>query len=279
MNNFESFRTERDLLRRIEQLREAGIKDSEMHVISANNLTSTDLDYVDVTVDSGNVEPTFGDKVTAFFTGESPEEVAFDRFHFDDDVRYEVSNSIRNGNYILVIDKEGYYDDELYFSGRNEFVDEDLRNNPDLTDDERIRLHEERLRVSKDRVQAGEVNINKDVVTEHQEVEVPLEKERVTIERRKVDERAAGDFDTVVDEEGTIRVPITEERANIQKENVVAEEIVIKKDKVTETETVGADLRKERVEIDKDVDVVDRDRDVDVANRNVDVADEDFKNR
>lgn len=53
-----------------------------------------------------------------------------------------------------------------------------------------------------------------------------------------------------------------EERVTVDKENVVAEEIVIKKNKVQETETVGADIKKETVEIDKDVDTVVNDPDL-----------------
>ena len=47
------------------------------------------------------------------------------------------------------------------------------------TDEEKLRLHEERLSVDKERVQTGEVNVGKHVVEETQSIEVPVEREEV----------------------------------------------------------------------------------------------------
>ncbi|WP_414042064.1 YsnF/AvaK domain-containing protein [Macrococcus sp. EM39E] len=133
---------------------------------------------------------------------------------------------------------------------RLNYLDNDLRDRNDISDDEKIKLHEERLRVNKDTVQSGEVTIDKNVVSERQEFDVPVSHDEVTIERRKVNESVAdGHFDNDLDEE-TIRVPLTEERVSVDKENVVAEELLIKKNRVTDTEHVSEEVRREEVEID-----------------------------
>lgn len=117
-------------------------------------------------------------------------------------------------------------------------------------DKDTLQLHEERLRVNKDEVKTGEVKIDKDVVVEKQEFDVPVSHDEVVIERRKVNERVDGDVDfTNTDEE--IHIPLTEERINIEKENVVAEELVIKKNKVQDTVHVDETVKKEVVDIDE----------------------------
>jgi uncharacterized protein (TIGR02271 family) len=114
-----------------------------------------------------------------------------------------------------------------------------------------VQLKEEQLRVGKEQVRAGEVGIRKEVVTEHKTVQVPVEREEVVIERRPVSgAAAAGDIRA---EE--IRIPVKEERVHVSKEAVVTEEVSVGKRKVRETETVGADLKKEQVKVEQTGDV------------------------
>lgn len=162
------------------------------------------------------------------------------------------NNNLQNGE--EVVDMNNYNYDEYSKLSREErlnLLDEDIRNRDDLGEDEKIQLHEERLRVNKDSVQSGEVTIDKNVVTERQEFDVPVSHDEVTIERRKVSDQVVSDdhFDNNLEDE-TLRVPLTEERVNIEKDNVVSEELLIKKNRVTETEHVSEDVRKEEVEID-----------------------------
>lgn len=109
MKNFESFRTEEELVRRIAQLRAVGIEDKEMHVVSTKEIDGDLFDYSDISLEKNN-EVSLGDKIAAFFTGEEPAEVAFDRFGFDENTKSEIVSSVRNGNYVLVVDREGYYE-------------------------------------------------------------------------------------------------------------------------------------------------------------------------
>jgi uncharacterized protein (TIGR02271 family) len=108
-----------------------------------------------------------------------------------------------------------------------------------------LTLSEEELAVGKRKVSAGEVNVTKRVETEHVTQSVPLTHEEVTVERRPVtDGRAASPIG-----EQNITVNLTAEEAVVEKRPVVKEEIVVKKHAVQDTETVEADLRKERAEI------------------------------
>ncbi|MCE4956713.1 YsnF/AvaK domain-containing protein [Macrococcus caseolyticus] len=168
------------------------------------------------------------------------------------------TNNLNNREDVVDMSNNNYNNSGLSYEEYNKlpkeerlnYLDNDLRERNDISDDEKIQLHEERLRVNKDVVQSGEVTIDKNVVSERQEFDVPVSHDEVTIERRKVNETAAdGHFDNNLDEE-TIRVPLTEERVSIDKENVVSEELLIKKNRVTDTEHVSEEVRREEVEID-----------------------------
>lgn len=113
-----------------------------------------------------------------------------------------------------------------------------------------ITLSEEQLSVGKRERSAGEVEINKTVDTEHVRETVALNREEVVIERRP----ATGGGDAQIGEEH-ISVPLTAEEAVVQKRVVPTEELVVKKQNVSEDQVVEADLRKERAEIHREGDV------------------------
>jgi len=112
----------------------------------------------------------------------------------------------------------------------------------------RIQLREEQLRVSKDRVSAGEVGLHKEVTTERKTIEVPVEREEVVITHRAA-AGATNSAGPIRDEQ--IRIPVSEERVNVSKETVVTGEVDVAKRKVTETRSVSDDVRKENVRVDK----------------------------
>lgn len=128
----------------------------------------------------------------------------------------------------------------------------------DFDEDDTLKLHKERLRVNKDEVKTGEVKIDKDVVVENQEFDVPVSHDEVTIERRQVNEYVDGKVDYNNNEE-EIHIPLTEERLDIEKENVVAEELVIKKNRVQDTVHVDETVKKEVVDIDENENITDVD--------------------
>ncbi|WP_239738582.1 DUF2382 domain-containing protein [Mammaliicoccus sp. C-M14] len=114
-------------------------------------------------------------------------------------------------------------------------------------DEESVQLHEERLNVDKENVETGEASVDKHVVEEEQEFDVPVEREEVTIERRPVNEKVDEDFNA--NDDDSVHIPLHDERVKVDKENVVSEEIVIKKNKVQDTEHVSEKVRHEEADI------------------------------
>jgi uncharacterized protein (TIGR02271 family) len=121
-----------------------------------------------------------------------------------------------------------------------------------------LRLREERLNVTKERVESGEVNLRKEVVTEQKTITVPVTHEEVVIERQAV---TGGQVDTStpIGEGETISVPVSEEQVNVTKNTVVTGEVTIGKRAVQETQQVTDTVRHEeaRIEREGDVDVED----------------------
>ena len=117
-----------------------------------------------------------------------------------------------------------------------------------------VQLREEELRARTQEVEAGEVGIRKEVVTEQQEIEVPVRREEVVIERRPVEGRPTSE---PIGEGETIRVPVREEQVEADKQTVVREEIEVGKREVQDTERVAGIVRREeaRIENEGDVDV------------------------
>jgi uncharacterized protein (TIGR02271 family) len=116
----------------------------------------------------------------------------------------------------------------------------------------RVPVMEERLAVGKREVELGEVEIRKEVTAEQVNVPVELTREEVHVERVDVADRpiAAGDMPDAF-KEGTIRVPVRGEEVVAQKQAVVTGEVVIDRERTTETQTISDTVRKERVEVDE----------------------------
>ena len=113
-----------------------------------------------------------------------------------------------------------------------------------------LRLREEQLNVNKQRVQAGEVDLRKEVITEKKTVNVPVTHEEAFIERRAVTGAAASDT-TPIGEGESIRVPLSEERVNVSKETVVTGEVSIGKRAVQETQKVTDTVRREEARVEQ----------------------------
>ncbi len=118
------------------------------------------------------------------------------------------------------------------------------------TDEQRLRLREEQLNVTKQPVQAGEVDLRKEVVSQQQTVNVPVTHEEVYIENRPVTD-ATVDDNTPIGEGENIRVPVSEERVNVSKDTVVTGEVSIGKRAVQETQQVTDTVRREEARLDQ----------------------------
>ncbi len=114
-----------------------------------------------------------------------------------------------------------------------------------------LKLREERLNVTKERVQAGEVGLHKEVITEQKTINVPVTREEVVIERHAV---TGGQIDnsTPIGEGETIRIPVSEEQVNVTKSTVVTGEVAIGKRAVTETQQVTDTIRHEEAHIERE---------------------------
>jgi uncharacterized protein (TIGR02271 family) len=135
-----------------------------------------------------------------------------------------------------------------------------------------LKLREEQLRADKERVQSGEVQLHKDVVTEQKTIDVPVTHEEVVIERHP----ASGDqVDNAapIGEGETIRVPVSEEQVNVTKTPVVTGEVTVGKRAVQENQQVTDTVQREEARLDRSGDVpvegtdpnlVQRDRDTNV---------------
>jgi len=124
---------------------------------------------------------------------------------------------------------------------------------------QRVQLHAEQLQANKTQVQAGEVAIHKNVVTETRSLDVPVTHEEVVVERHAVNQPVGvGEADF---RDQTINVPVSAEQVTVNKTAVVTEEISVGKRQVQETQHVTDTVRHEeaRLENPQNVDVVDRD--------------------
>lgn len=120
------------------------------------------------------------------------------------------------------------------------------------TDDQTLKLYEERLVANKNRVKTGQVAIGKHVETQTSRVSVPLEKERVVVER--VTPTNAGtpvnSEEVNFQEREVAHMEIYEETPDIHKQAVVREEVRIRKE--VERDTVEAEEKVRREELDID---------------------------
>lgn len=265
MANFETFRTEEELLARIDQLRAQGFSDSELEVISANEFENESIRYYGINdrANRATLDPEYNG-IYAYYTGEDLDPAYFGDFGFDRAVSDEALGAVENGNYVLAIERDNYLEDPDFvanaYEQRRDYIDQDILDREDLSNEDKIRLHEERLRVNKERVQSGEIGLNKHVVTETQEIEVPVEKERVTIERHAVEGDAEDGYNfSETDEE--IRIPIHEERVTVEKDAVVTEEVEINRENITENQKVSDQVRKEKLDVVENGDVKEVDDD------------------
>jgi uncharacterized protein (TIGR02271 family) len=111
-----------------------------------------------------------------------------------------------------------------------------------------VELREEELRIEKDRVQAGEVRLRKEVVSEERTIDVPVTREEVVVERRPA---AGGSEAGAIDEGEEIRIPLMEEEVRVEKTPVVREEVTLKKRQVQDTEQVSETLRREEAHVEQ----------------------------
>jgi len=121
------------------------------------------------------------------------------------------------------------------------------------TTDDAMTRSEERVHAATERVEAGRARLRKYVVTEQQQVTVPTTREEVRVEREPVTDanRDAALAGPDISEEEH-EVVLTEERPIVTTETVPVERVRLAKEVQESEETVTADVRKERIELEGD---------------------------
>lgn len=133
--------------------------------------------------------------------------------------------------------------DEAFVEG-----DRDRRDFDGDRDGEGVVRHEERVNVGTERRESGKARLRKYVVTDQQQVDVPVSREEVNVTREPVNERASN----VTLGEQTETVTLHEERPVVDKETVAVERVGLDVDEVRDTERVQTEVAHEEVEVDTD---------------------------
>jgi uncharacterized protein (TIGR02271 family) len=149
-------------------------------------------------------------------------------------------------DYDGVVEKEGAQLYERAYAGSNYQEDQ--------SSERVLELREEQLEVGKERVQSGEVNLRKEVITEMRTVEVPVTREEIVVERRALDGIARDGEISMrsIGETEEIRIPVSEEHIHVEKKVVPREEVRVSKQRITETETVSEEVRREEARIESE---------------------------
>jgi uncharacterized protein (TIGR02271 family) len=108
---------------------------------------------------------------------------------------------------------------------------------------------EEQLNVGTEQVETGHVRLRKYVVTEEQQVTVPVSHEEVRIEREPITKGRGGKAEIGEDEQDVV---LHAEKPVVNKETVAVERARLKTETVTEDQTVSGQVRKEQFEVTDD---------------------------
>ena len=124
------------------------------------------------------------------------------------------------------------------------------------TTDNAMTRSEEELVVGTRQREAGRARLRKWVETEHQTATVPVAHEEVRIEREPITDGNVGQaLDGPEISEEVHEVRLTAEEAVAGTQTVPKERVRLEKETVVEQEQVGADLRKEHIEVEADGDI------------------------
>jgi uncharacterized protein (TIGR02271 family) len=116
---------------------------------------------------------------------------------------------------------------------------------------EEIVRHEERMRVGTEQVETGTFRVRKYVVTEDQDVTVPLSHEEIRVERTPIKdgERTAGKGKI---SESDHEITLHAERPVVDTETVPVERVRVGTETVMDEQTVHGQVRKEKLELGED---------------------------
>ena len=121
------------------------------------------------------------------------------------------------------------------------------------TTDTAMTRSEEHLRAGTETQEVGRARLRKHVVTEHEQVTVPVSHEEVRVEREPITDanRGAADAGPAISEEEH-EVTLRAERPVVTTETEAVERVRLGTETVRDHETVGSEVRKEQIELDDD---------------------------
>jgi uncharacterized protein (TIGR02271 family) len=124
------------------------------------------------------------------------------------------------------------------------------QNGQNRRDDTELTRSEERLRVGTQAEESGHVRLRKYVVTENQQVTVPVRHEEVRIDREPIPEGSGTRGNATISEDQR-DMTLHAEKPVVQKDTVAMERVRLDKETVTEDQTVQGEVRKEQIDIDR----------------------------
>ena len=112
---------------------------------------------------------------------------------------------------------------------------------------------EERLNVDKQSVPTERARLRKHVVTEQQNITVPVQHEELRVDREPITDENVGEAmsgPNLTEDEHD--VTLNEEHVHVDKETVPVEQVRLDKDTVTEQENISEDVAHEEIDLDTD---------------------------
>ncbi|MGV2503250.1 YsnF/AvaK domain-containing protein [Priestia megaterium] len=276
-----TYENEEAVVTAIQNLKTQGFQEKDLSLVTTNDID--DEDYLEVenkegvdikrieTTETGHQEESIMDKIKHVFSPDHYQEPHKDKAKVEQRLinlgvplteAGAYADDLQKGKVLLVVnanretktnsflEKRGdspfakggsVYDKSLY--GEHREHEHDVPK----TGEEHIELKEEQLHVDKERVQTGEVQVDKEVLHKEETVNIPVEHDEVYVERRPVSDKRANT--QIIEDEESVRIPLEEEKVTVSKEPVVSEEVVVGKRRKEENEKVSETLRKEEVNI------------------------------
>jgi uncharacterized protein (TIGR02271 family) len=109
---------------------------------------------------------------------------------------------------------------------------------------------EEQLKVGMEDREAGRVRLHKHVVTEEQQITVPVTHEELRVEREPIRQGDPAARGAKIGDEQDQEIVLHEQRPVVDTETVAVEKVRLGKETVTEDQTVKGKVRKERIDVD-----------------------------
>lgn len=257
-----TFDVQAEVIHEIGELKAQGYKEQDMYVVALNGqqlqMVQGQTD-VHLNTDEGD----FMDKFKSFISGEDPTKDALIQMGLSESEANDYYKEIQSGKIVLYVDSEYGMNYQNFdaaaanLSGNSQRQEDHLKTEtPDLGDEQRMELHEERLAVDKKWVESGSVDIHKNTVEEQQTLDIPYEREEVEVERRPINQElseyeANGHSAETYEKDGLWHIPVIEERLEVRKVKYVSEEIIVRKRKVQETKHISETVQRETVDIDE----------------------------